>query len=437
MAGALDEAIAIVEERLRAGDAAGALEGARALRDPDSPVRLVWADLLEAHALALEERAPDAARRLADRAVQRACQLDDRRTEAAALRALARVQLVSANLEQADRSLRDAEGRIRGTADRVRLAEILVDRGRVLRRMGQLEEAEANVAEALKTLDAHGERRVAAEALVLGARLRRQAGDPDGARELLVAADRRVQALGDEAIAVQLWTAQAELSLVDGSGHEALRLARRALGRLGPGRALRRGDLWALVAEAHRRLDDADAAAAAFRRCAEILDEAGHDSTRARGNEVVELVRRGRFEDARLRLAPLLEELEREGGAWLAMLHALALPCAVNASDWSAWAHHWRRATLLAGEGSRFERAAADAVRRAGELCAAIPDGGPGLLSRAVRAHALALHLYDKGGCPDAAVAQTRALHDLGARGAPIPAGPFDLARRIGRGAMG
>lgn len=451
---ATDDRILQLEHLARSGDPVALLGATRAAAadGSDGSVLSTWVMVFDALARSEADDVREA-QMLAERA-----SIDARRHGNAALRRVASRVLAGILLARGDREgarIRFAESDhpTRPVTDPLRVADLVADRARLLFADGALVACEVAVADVVRIYDGAGERRAAVVALLLGAEVRRALGDRTGAVDALHAAHRRV-APEDEHLSVLVDGAFAATALDDGEPAEALRLARRALGRLGLALPGRRARLWTLVGLAHRGQNDREAAGVAFRRAAELLDGVGLPSDVPRGEEIDLLLAGAAWAEARTRLVDWTERLGPDADpARVAIVHALVLPSVVDARDWIAFAHHLRLATTLhgasAGPGGEaslrhspgtlatagpLDAIAARAVRRAGELCAAVPEGA---LSRAVRCRALSLALFGRLDRTDEALAEARALQELGTRGAPIPAGPFDLVRSIGRGATG
>ncbi|MEQ1571606.1 MAG: protein kinase, partial [Myxococcota bacterium] len=340
------------------------------------------------------------------------------------------------------------------TRDRTRLADLALERAHLAELDGDPATGEVRVAEAVAAYDALGERRAAARALLVGARLRRDQGDARGAAEVLAGVLRRVD-LDDPLCAGVVDLGFAEQELAEGGAPEALRLSRRALGRLAHGWLRARVEAWEVVALSHRALGDTDAAMVSLRRAAELLDEEGWPSDRPRIRAAHLQLQDARFDAARAAVEGLLARIPADAEPTrAAVAHALLLPPAVDCRDWTAFAHHLRRAATLADTTGRCHAFAAFAARQAGAMCDAIGERGSGPVARGVRAHSLAVNLFGRAaGLGHEVAHELRALAELRGRATPapterreprgderrgpIPAGAFDLLRPLGRGATG
>ncbi len=355
--------------------------------------------------------------------------------------ALGRVHVGLGDSAAAEPLLAAARAAFEARGESARVADCAVEEAVLALREGRVADCEAHVAEAARRYTECKDPNSAGIALLVAADARRGVGDLSGAAEVLEDAAARLATAQGAALLI-LRCSQARQVVDEGDRAAAVRLATDALTRVeGDVSRSLRARLWNLMGDAHHTDQQPERALRAWARSAELYDEAG-DQDRAVpvSRQAMGLISQRRYGDARPLIAGLLLRLEGQRRVDLqATLHALMLPCVVAAHDWGAWAHHYGRAVALT-EGSRLaELGAADAARRAGELGARAAWTGPGveLLAAAVRSNALALELYRRLGRSDDAQAANRALRDLGRRGAPVPAGPFDLDEILGRGAMG
>jgi len=323
------------------------------------------------------------------------------------------------------------------TDDPIEQATLQLDIARLSLRSGEPAVAEERAAAALGAYTDADDAIGCGFALLVAAESRRATGDGAGARDVLgLASDRLSHVRGGPQ--VQLWGAEGEHALWEGNGADALRSIRRALGRLAHADAPLCARLWTLLGDAHDQLRASPAALHAWRTAASLYESGAGDGTAPLTAEALAWLKAGRAAEAAGRLRSLLDRAERAGRVdRLEVLHTALLACAATSGDWPAWDEHLHRAEGLAARTMVHQTVAV--ARVAAERCteAAIANGDPRMLSRAVRAGALLLHGCEKLGRSADALAAGRVLAELGARGAPIPAGPFDLVSRLGAGAMG
>ncbi|MCB9688656.1 MAG: protein kinase [Alphaproteobacteria bacterium] len=418
--------------RLYVLDPTSALALLRAAREVGRTGSLL--DLLEGRAMFDLGRLDDAAR-LAGRAAADVGATDpDLLDRAAWVRALA---TAGSDTRAATRTLRDVvDGeRLASVGDR---ALVRADLAVLEARQGRREEAEILLGDAVDLLLPVADTVGVVRVLFRAADARLACRDPSTAAEALRDAAARLGEAREETLLVQLWWRQATVALELGDPRQGLLLARRALSRAGQD-AHQRGVLWGLVARAHEATGDASSALAAWRKSAELLD-GSPESLNARAEEAAVLARLGRLIEVREQLPEWCDLAERMGARATIRFHALLLVVAANDRDRASWSHHWRHVVARAADPDQLDARLAEHLRLAAGLSSDDErdvEHAPHPLSRAVRAHALALDVWQRIGRSQEAVRQSRALHELGSRGAPIPAGPFDLTRRIGRGAVG
>ena len=403
------------------------------LEAPDEAVALAAAGREVRLSVALGRYA--VARRRAEAAVGRARIHGDAGCLGSLLVALGEACLTTDDIGLAAVALEQAVQLLRAGEDRAR-AELGL--ARVALQQGNLTACEERVAAAVRGFDEVGRTEEGALALFVAARCRQQSGDVRGADALVRASQGRLEDAADPRLRAVVAHEVARLAVAAGRVDAAGVAARRGLAKLTDAHAALQGRLWVVIGDADRVSADLDGALEAYRRAAEHFEAAGHDGVLVpQAREAAVLVQQGRTAVARSRLQPLVERCEAlERAVPLLVLHALMLPCAAAARDWSAWSWHHARASALAGAGTGVQREAADAARRAGEMLEG-SKSEDALLSRAVRAWALARRLYTALGLVPESEASLAALAALGRRGAPVPAGPFDLKEPVGHGAMG
>lgn len=442
----VDDAIREASERLRRGDPHGALGRVRAAREggAEGP----WVDLLEAGATLETGRTQDARRLVAPVSAS-----PDPAVRAHAVWCWGRILAAEGDHERARAEVARAllvDGGLRG--DEVVRAEI--DLAELDGKLGD----EAAADRMLELVRAYADGADPVDAVrvlvrVADARLARRS--PAEAERWLAAAEERLGPGGPPALAVAVWERRAEVALRLREPARALLLARRAMAVAAPDDGPTRARLWALVARAHTLHGDLEGAAAACRRGAEIAERAGPGGgVELRLDEIAALAALGRMGEARDRLAALAP-VTRHGPAD-AVHAALSLVVDDGGADTGSvalpephrpapglpagsWADRVRRIHRWvdepAGRTERLLQALDRAAERASDRARA--GGSPRDLSRTVRLRGSALRLASDLSDGAEAVRQGRLLQGLGSLGAPIPAGPFDLTRKIGWGAVG
>ncbi len=352
------------------------------------------------------------------------------------LAAVGRAALAAGDVYAANGLLAEAERSV-DHDDPIEQATLQLDIARLSLRSADPAGAEERAASALGTYTDADDAVGCGLALLVAAESRRVTGDASGARDVLALASERLSHLRG-APQVHLWGAEGDQALWEGKGADALRAIRRALGRLARGDVPLCARLWTLLGDAHDLLHASPAALHAWRTAATLYESGAGDGTAPLFAEALVWLEAGRAAEAAGRLRLLLDRAERAGRVdRLEALHTALLACAATSRDWASWDEHLHRAEGLAGK--TIERGTLAVARIAAERCteAGLADANSTMLSRAVRAGALLLHACERLGRSADALAAGRVLADLGARGAPIPAGPFDLVSRLGAGAMG
>jgi serine/threonine protein kinase len=425
--GVTEGAIRDAGERLRRGDPHGALSLIRAARELGASDPGL--DVLEAGA-ALEAGRPRDAYRLLTPATGSA----DPRIRARATWWLGRLLAAEGDAESARQRVAEALDLDGGLAsDEALRAE--VDLAELDGRLGA-GDAAARMLAVARALDDGGDPFGAAQVLVRVADVHLGRREPAEAERWLVAAEERAGRSDEPGLLVPVWERLAEVAVRLREPARALLLARRALARSPADDAVARARLWALVGRAHALHGDLEGAAGAHRRSAEIAERSGASGVAARLDEVAALLALGRRAEGAARLAALAPFTRHDPAD--AVLAALTLVAEDVAGP--AYAGLVRRITRWSSSPTGRSARLLDALDRAAERSTdRIRDGAGGgrELARAVRLRGSALGLAESLGDGAEAVRQGRALQNLGGLGAPVPAGPFDLTRKLGWGAVG
>ncbi len=418
-----------VDERLRRGDPAGALDRIRAVREEgrDHP----WLDLLEARARWSTGRPRDALRLVAAAAAAP-------HPELRARAALWWGRFLAAEGDVAGARARTGEALAvtGGLCERERLSAE-ADLAELDAREGA-PDAEPRLLAAARGLDARGDPLGAARELLRLADRRLARGQHADADRLLAEVADRVAPTDEPGLLVPVWERRAEAAIGLREPSRALLLARRAIARSPPDDEASRARLWGLVGRAHAANGDLEGARMAHRRGAEIAERTGGSGTSARLDEAATLLALGRRPEARELLAGAAST--RPSDPLDAVHAALSLVAAEGVMPSAAFAEHLRRIGRWTPEPTARTPRLLAALDRAAETCTDLVRAGQGggrALARAARVRAIVQRIALDRELPAEAARQGHLLHELGSLGAPIPAGPFDLVRRLGSGLLG
>jgi serine/threonine protein kinase/tetratricopeptide (TPR) repeat protein len=423
----MDGPIRDVDDRLRKGDPAGALGLIRSVREAGGSGP--WLDLQEARATFGSGRPRDALRLVS--AVS-ASPVPELRASAA----LWWGRILAAEGDTAGARARLLEAlEVDGGLPEVEALHAEVDL--VELDAGDSADVEARLLEVARTLDGTGDPIGAAQVLLRVADRLLARGALSEADRVLTAADERVASTDEPGLQVPVWERVAEVAIRSKEPERALLLARRAIAR-SPGDEPTRARMWGLVGRAHAANGDLEGALVAHRRSAEIAEKGGARGTGARLDEVATLLALGRRAEATERLAGAAATTT---GDPLDGVHAALEVVASGAVMPSGeFGEHVRRMSRWTGDpAGRSPRLLAALDQAAGVCVDRVRDGRGGgrALARAVRMRALVQQLALALRQTTEAVRQGRLLHELGSLGAPVPAGPFDLVRKVGWGAVG
>jgi serine/threonine protein kinase len=425
----MDGPIRDADERLRKGDPTGALGLIRSAREQGASGP--WLDLLEARATFGSGRHRDALRLVS---TATASPLPEVRASATLWwgrilaadgdAAGARVHVVDALKVEGGLSADEA---LRAEAD---LAELDA-------RLGD-SDAERRMFDAARELDEGGDPVSAAQILLRLADRCLARSAPADADRMLSAAEDRVAPTDEPGLLVPVWERRAEVAIALREPARALLLARRAIARSPGDDPAVRSRLWGLVGRAHAVNGDLEGALMAHRRSAEVALQGGGRGAGPRLDEVATLLALGRRTEASERLTSLASAVGHDP---LDAVHsALCIVAADGRLSVGDFSEHVRRILRWAAHPDGRTPRLLAALDIAAERCSdQVRDGRAGgrALARAVRLRALVLDLSVALQQSAEAVRQGRLLQDLGGFGAPVPAGPFDLLRKVGWGSVG
>jgi len=356
----------------------------------------------------------------------------------AALVLIAAGEAREGRLGAARKRLADARQAALGDVDKpLHAALVFAQTARIEVQLGRGTEADAAIERAELACRLADAPQLIGRLWLLRATTRLDRGDVEGAKLSLQEAQalfRRLEHRGGQGWAhlgqARWLLRRGKLGHADDHASNAVRRFRELGNPLGEGFAL---DLRGEVARARGHRADA---ARTYGKAIAVLRQTDDPALEPRLHLALTLLDQGRSQDARDAFEPVLADAERlKRRRLLPTLHACLLATAAAAGDHEHFVHHLREANDLLDETGSATADAARGAHAAGTAAGQRRDVAS--LSRAVRAHGLALRIWHHLRDDQAAVEEARTLRRLAERDAPIPCGDWDLVELIGYGAMG